>query len=326
MFWNETVFTHLCIITDDSCLDMWLHFSAQLCYNTFHCMTFVQKGSLFTRVQHALCTVCAFHGSNIFPGPETGSATVATEGSTNGMLQIPVCSCTSDGAGAKARMSPEKGWEQWEVHRVSTRRHKCSNWRAGVTQMAGHRQKVNYEAEGEKRQLWQMWVNTHISQEAVATVMFFPTSLQIPNHEYKHVGCSAHMLKTFVIFLTFWLTVNYSLCLHFIHYWCGEMAGCFGDFQFLRNISSFMQIDQLYEIILKNLDLNCDLRCVVYNGWGQTLNTSCQTSLHNFIHKNGGLTWIHPPNIIHRRFLGTQEFSSPDSVTSIGNIHWFRQK
>lgn len=44
----------------------------------------------------------------------------------------------------------QKDREQWAAHTASPKRHKCSNWRARVTQMTRHRQKVNYKAEDRK--------------------------------------------------------------------------------------------------------------------------------------------------------------------------------
>lgn len=69
------------------------------------------------------------------------------------------------------RPEPERERENNEQHTVSPKRHKCSNWRAGVTQMARHTQKVNYEAVERKRQLCRIWANTHVSAETVAAGM-----------------------------------------------------------------------------------------------------------------------------------------------------------
>lgn len=119
-----------------------------------------------------VCVCVYFASQQCFPAPETGSATLATRGKIQEVqtacLEFQRVLNSSDGATARTR---ERERENNEQHTVSPKRHKCSNWRAGVTQMARHTQKVNYEAVEGKRQLCRIWANTHVSAETVAAGM-----------------------------------------------------------------------------------------------------------------------------------------------------------
>lgn len=116
------------------------------------------------------CVCVYFASQQCFPAPETGSATLATRGKIQEVqtacLEFQRVLNSSDGATARTReRERERTMSSTQSHQKDT------NVQTGVTQMARHTQKVNYEAVERKRQLCRIWANTHVSAETVAAGM-----------------------------------------------------------------------------------------------------------------------------------------------------------
>lgn len=150
-----------------------------LCCSICMLVSFYCQGTLigalpryvFLQSGHVCVCVCTLHPSSVFQLPRREVLPQQHKEKYRKYKPRASNSSVSLTRVMERRPEPERERENNEQHTVSPKRHKCSNWRAGVTQMARHTQKVNYEAVERKRQLCRIWANTHVSAETVAAGM-----------------------------------------------------------------------------------------------------------------------------------------------------------
>lgn len=142
---------------------------------------------MFVQSEYCVClgTCVCFASQQCFPACETGSATLATWGKHRKSKVRALNSNVFFTTVMERQPELVRQREQWVAHTVSPKRHKCSNWRVGVIQMARHRQKVNYEAVERKDSYGR--IRTFLQKQSQQQCNSCLTVIINPKQKYNHI-------------------------------------------------------------------------------------------------------------------------------------------